>query len=391
MMNFLVYIISFGHLLFSPVISVTFGDYQLTGGMFSDVSGQGPLLEPWTSQSNGLVPQGIKEVQEDSDHCIYINPELINDLDNIYPDHYYMLEFFESPNFPPGQESGAQPKEMSTTPTSMQVSLPIEQPLSTQRSERNLEMTNQPGQTESLISPKRKSKQSGTKLTSLSLTNSENPRKRKSRSQFHEEREIKKQIQSKHDQNYYYSVYEKIINSALQWQCRLLLSKRYKISEEIETFFNNIQKSYRSSFNNFLDGSDSDIINQVSIAIERIRTEFVMGVLGTFKILFQRNIKSELMDYLIFDLWEYLQIYLIKEFSLRPEEINPKPVKIQRNSHYTYIGSRKLFQYTLELSINCSIHSRFIHKMLQEWADTTSFKDHVLGITSDYWAVCGRM
>ncbi|KAH9822535.1 hypothetical protein DFH28DRAFT_456710 [Melampsora americana] len=184
----------------------------------------------------------------------------------------------------------------------------------------------------------------------------------------------------------YQYVHELIFNSVLHWQCKVLLGKRYKMSEEIGSVFIHLGESLTAKLVNHPGFGEPNIKKQLESAIEAIRTNLVMGTLGAVKIIFQKQVGMDLMNSLILDLWQYLLRYLNEELSVQPvEKIKMSPKRKTRQAH-TKIEPGKLLEYVLNLAQNRPISSRIIYQKFQEWASTSNYKDVLLNMLPDYWA-----
>ncbi|EGG00815.1 uncharacterized protein MELLADRAFT_67540 [Melampsora larici-populina 98AG31] len=435
MISSTILLISLTQFLVLPVISVGFLDDQNTGEFFSDIFDLDPIIELDTPQPNSLLALDTIKSAKALDNLVYDDHSLLYGLGGIYPDHYHMPEFNWMNNILPNKEAGALTDKETTPPTIMQGSsiLPSKDHLSTvgivndldgthqeqlidslepspppfraqknsfaieksyisprhrhlsnEASEKKSERMNQQEHIDHMLPSKnslRVRKNSQKKDRSHSLINLDYQNEPKSKYESREN--MKRRKNEAKCENY---IYQNILKSILQWQCNLLLAKRYKVSEKIGRFFKDLQDSLTSKdkINDAFKSDGFRTIDDLCLAIEKIRTDFVMGVLGAFKILFQRHLKLELMESLILDLWEFLQIYLQEELSVLPEENVTKLSESQSGKNNNYIEPGKALDYALHLAKDSPISERFVHQKLKEWATTTSYKDSVPLFVPDY-------
>ncbi|EGF97808.1 uncharacterized protein MELLADRAFT_114073 [Melampsora larici-populina 98AG31] len=391
MIIFIIFLISLKHLFLLPVVSIPFCEDHSLGSSFSDIFDLEPIFETITPTLNSpsSSTQKSKAPLTASDNLNDFKHELTYSLDDIKP--IDMLELRKLFNVPSTQEEIYQAEQemgLKSNPIIESNISPTENYLLADGTETSHERLNQHQSIEPLVLSNPnvgEATGSGTKPKALSLTFSALKKKRKATVEFQENRKNKKQIQVIQDPKYHYYVKENTFNAVLQWQCRLLLAKRYKISENIEDFFEGLKESSRSRFK-YAVGPSSVIHNLQTIAFKRLQTHFVPGVLGAFKIVFQRHVEAEWMHSLILDLWEYLQRYLNTEFSFSPKADITKLSERQKRQSHSHIKPGNLLEYTLHLSQGVPPSSKIIYQKLQEWADTTSYKCLVSGIMKDYWS-----
>ncbi|KAH9817254.1 hypothetical protein DFH28DRAFT_1106631 [Melampsora americana] len=376
-------LISFIHLFTIPVLSVDFWDDLSTGVFFSDIVDVEPTFESGNPKLTSFPTQDRTIPATAGDNLDHFNQILMDSWQDSYPLQYEALEFNIKDNLLPSQPYQSQILK-DATPISSNIilhnTIPREELLSIDEIGNDLESINQ----QEAITKLMDKRTSGIKRKSNSQTDSEYHKDFEAKDKSQENREINiKKFSSNYPKDGYYVV-EKTLNSVLHWQSQLLLSKRYKIFEKIEIFFIQLKQSIISGGMINMD-EFTDFHQAYSIAIDKIRTNLVFGVLGALKIIFQRHVGLELMDSLILDIWEYLQNYLNEEVLFLPQNIS-KSVKGKKKQNTNSIGPGKLFEHTLQLQNNSKIPSKFIHQKLQEWSTTTKYKDLLSSIPIDYWS-----
>ncbi|KAH9808319.1 hypothetical protein DFH28DRAFT_997790 [Melampsora americana] len=431
MLPSMIWLIRFIYLIFLPGILTGFWDDQGTGVFFSDIIDSEPFIETSTSRLNDFSTQDTGYPEQTDENLIHFNHHIVYEMDDFYP--YYQMPdvIFEKANSLSSQESRAQTeKEIEQTNTIQESNVSPREHLSIARLGTSLQSTNQESFVEPLLfcqqplmgeknsepiqvrhisprdhssidwygsklnmikeqrpfgpkilskTPLRVPQKVGTKQKSCNSADAENQKKRKATDQPQENIKLKQRYRVRHDQNQQYYVHESSLKSVLRWQCRILLAKRYKISEHIGNFFKELQEQFLP-----IPEDISYDISKYNTALEKIRNNLVMGSLGALKVIFQKHVGLDFMDSLIFDFWGYLQRYLKDEFSILSE----KPIKQSdsrpKKQNHSHIDPGRLLEYTLNLAQGAPISSKIIHQKLQDWATKTSYKDILPRVAMDY-------
>ncbi|KAH9822534.1 hypothetical protein DFH28DRAFT_948965 [Melampsora americana] len=435
MKTHIVCLISLIQLFFQMVIPVGFGDHHDVGEFFSDIFDPEPIIESSIPLPNGLSSQDKMDSSNNGDNLVYVNQALLHELDGIYPDYYHMSDFNEMYHLLLNQEERAPIETEASSSSNMKGRniLPREEDLSMVTIENNTDRIHQ----KELVDPLIQSKQhlrlheksvaigvtdiqprdkhlmidsTGNNVARITqkesieplVTSEQNSRSRKhcddkhksyslidenyqKKPKYQGNKELVNISQDPNDHNRHFSVQENTLSSVLQWQGKLLLAKRYEISEEIESFFKDLQESLTQKLD---DTSKLEWIgnkNNLHVAIETIRTDFVMGTLGASKIVFQRHAGMSLMNSLLLDLWKYLQVYLKEELTCLPKENMTIPSERESRQTHFHIEPGKLLEHTLNLK-GLPISSKIVHQKLNEWLTESSYKGSVPDSVTDYWA-----
>ncbi|EGG01858.1 uncharacterized protein MELLADRAFT_66781 [Melampsora larici-populina 98AG31] len=416
---------------FLPVISAGFWDDKHTVEFYSDIIDPETTLQTSFSRPDGTSMQDTIHPQHISDDQNYFNHDISFGWDDVCSNHYHTLDFHSQDILFSIQESRAQiEKEIGLETSATQVRsisprgnlsigkignsfgstntkilnepiLNFEQPLRVcQDSEtmqvrsisarktlpidiigNQLENTNQHGSLGALT-PSEQPANIGTKHKPNNLPAASHQKKRKANDTSQDRMQLEKKLQDINYQKHHYYVHESTLSSVLQWQCRLLLAKRYNVSDKIGDFFKNLEKSYKLMPDHSLYRLRN--FSQFHISIEKLRTSLVMGSIGALKLIVQRHIGLELMNSLILDLWEYLQEFINAELMLSPRETIIMPAKNQKRQKHTRIKRGELLEYISNLAKSSPIGSKIIHQTIQDWATTTTYKDIISGIATDY-------
>ncbi|EGG01857.1 uncharacterized protein MELLADRAFT_110666 [Melampsora larici-populina 98AG31] len=430
-----IWLIHFTQVVFIPVIFAGFWDDKHTVEFYSDIIDAEPSIETSFSKPDGLSMQDRIYPRQISYDPISFNQDIEYGWDHFCADHYHTPDFHSQDSLFPSQESRDQTEkemELETGTTQVRSISPrenvsigrmgksfgstntqplnepivaFEQPLMVcQDSEtmqvrsisarktlpidimRNrLENTNQDESTETLIPserPVRVQRNIGTKHKLNHLPEARHQKKHKENDTPQENMQLEKKLQDINHQKHHHYAHEITLSSVLQWQCRILLAKRYNVSYKIARFFNNLEKSYMLMPDHSLYRLRN--FSQFHISIEKLRTSLVMGSIGALKLIVQRHIGLELMNSLILDLWEYLQQFINDELMLSPKETIIMSAEKQKRQKHNWIQPGELLEYLSNLANSSPISSKIVHLKIQDWATTTTYKNMISGIATDY-------
>ncbi|KAH9825300.1 hypothetical protein DFH28DRAFT_921248 [Melampsora americana] len=150
----------------------------------------------------------------------------------------------------------------------------------------------------------------------------------------------------------------------LQWQFELAVGKEYGLAEEIKGAFESLKNLATSNIP--LDFQGRLMIKGVQLAIEKIRTHLIMGVIGGLNVAFWQGYNvSTPINVLIVDAWEFLHKFLKNDFSSFRHQ------SVSENSEFETWG---LLGFAMSLKGVSRIPPRVIHKMLKIWASSSVYK-----------------
>ncbi|KAH9820816.1 hypothetical protein DFH28DRAFT_1051538 [Melampsora americana] len=173
-----------------------------------------------------------------------------------------------------------------------------------------------------------------------------------------------------------------VIRATLQWQSRLALGKKFGLSEDIQAYFETLKASTLPKISDKLKRVGYD--KEVELSLDRIRTDFVLGVLGSLKITFTGVRFLPSMGLLLNDAWDFLKDYLDRELMNVNHEELLKSIGDVTKSYSYYLQHGNLMTYMLCLSKHTIIATQLLFQVLKEWKVSSTYKESLSNVPLDF-------
>ncbi|KAH9816517.1 hypothetical protein DFH28DRAFT_1025531 [Melampsora americana] len=174
---------------------------------------------------------------------------------------------------------------------------------------------------------------------------------------------------SKYDHEENLRIYHPSLMEALHWQSQLALWYTPGLSEHIGLVFEKFKDLCRSKLaRNYTESYNSQ---QIIFALEKIRTDLVMGFFGALRIVYFGHEGHLSRKSIIENGWRFLKNHLDEQLEkLKDKVIFVKPKHIHRPT-YKNVYSIDLLSYTLQLPERSQISSTLIIYLLNTWYQKT--------------------